>query len=86
MVTGKQNTPNFLKNDYFLPLIHTRTCAYQGVRNVYFSENFALLSCKDHILRFTLCLITNVLYLFETIVCWDHLKSAGKLDVVIIAE
>ena len=32
---------NFPKNYYFLPLIRTRKCEYQGVRNVNFSENFA---------------------------------------------
>ena len=34
-------TQNFLKTNVSYPLIHTRTCAYQGVRNVSFSENFA---------------------------------------------
>ena len=29
------------KLTFLYPLIHTRTCAYQGVRNVSFSENFA---------------------------------------------
>ena len=31
----------FRKANISKPLIHTRTCAYQGVRNVSFSENFA---------------------------------------------
>ena len=31
----------FPKNNMSYPLIRTRTCAYQGVRNVSFSENFA---------------------------------------------
>ena len=31
----------FEKTNISYPLIHTRTCAYQGVRNVSFSENFA---------------------------------------------
>ena len=35
----KQAKPNFPKNDISYPLIRTRTCAYQGVRNVCFSEN-----------------------------------------------
>ena len=34
-------TQNFPKNWHFLPPIRTRTCAYQGIRNVSFSENFA---------------------------------------------
>ena len=35
-VKRKQSTPNFPKNEHFL-----RTYAYQGIRNVYFSENLA---------------------------------------------
>ena len=31
------------KNKTFCPLIRTRTCAYQGVGNVSFSENFTYL-------------------------------------------
>ena len=31
----------FRKTNISNPLIRTRTCAYQGVRNVSFSENFA---------------------------------------------
>ena len=31
----------FRKTNISYPLIHTRACAYQGVRNVSFSENFA---------------------------------------------
>ena len=31
----------FQKTNISEPLIRTRTCAYQGVRNVSFSENFA---------------------------------------------
>ena len=31
----------FRKTNTFYPLIPTRTCAYHGVRNVSFSENFA---------------------------------------------
>ena len=31
----------FRKTNVSNPLIRTRTCAYQGVRNVSFSENFA---------------------------------------------
>ena len=39
----------------FFPLISTRTCAYQGVRNVSFSENFAYvlneLSLTDFVIQ-----------------------------------
>ena len=31
----------FQKNNYFLPPERTRTCAHQGVRNVFFLENLA---------------------------------------------
>ena len=31
----------FRKTNFSYPLIRTRTCAYQGVRNVRFSENLA---------------------------------------------
>ena len=34
-------TQNFPKTNISNLLIHTRTCAYQGVRNVSFSEDFA---------------------------------------------
>ena len=34
-------TQNFPKTSISYPLIRTHTCAYQGVRNVSFSENFA---------------------------------------------
>ena len=37
----KQSTPNLPKKKHFLTLIRTRTCAYQGVRNVRFLENMA---------------------------------------------
>ena len=32
----KTSMPNFPKNEHFLPLIRTRRCAYQGLRNVVF--------------------------------------------------
>ena len=35
------SSQNFLKNSYSYPLIRTRTCTYQSVRNISFSENFA---------------------------------------------
>ena len=34
-------TQSFPKTNIFYPLIRTRTCPYQGIRNVSFSENFA---------------------------------------------
>ena len=47
-VSRKQSTPNFPKNEHFLPLIRTRTCAYQGVRNVSFLENLACFNFLKH--------------------------------------
>ena len=39
----------FRKTNISNPLIRTHTCAYQGIRNVSFSENFAyILNPEDH--------------------------------------
>ena len=43
----RQSTPNFPKNEHFLPP-DTHTCAYQGVRNVRFSENLACFVFLKH--------------------------------------
>ena len=40
-VTRKQSSPNFPKNEYFLPLVRTHRYAYKRVRNVRFLENLA---------------------------------------------
>ena len=40
-VTREQNTQIFRKTNISYPLIGTHMCAYQGVRNVRFSENLA---------------------------------------------
>ena len=40
-VLRKQRAPNFRKTSISYSLIRTRTCAYQGVRDVRFSENLA---------------------------------------------
>ena len=50
-VSRKQNTPNFLKNENFLLLIRIHTCAYQGVRNVCFSENLLCFVFLKHSFR-----------------------------------
>ena len=47
-VSRKQSTPNFPKNDYFLPTDSTPTCAYQGVRKIRFSENLACFVFLKH--------------------------------------
>ena len=36
------------KTNIFPPLMRTRTCAYQGVRNVRFSENLACFIFLEH--------------------------------------
>ena len=38
-LVSTENVPK--KTNIFSPLIRTHTCAYQGVRNICFSENFA---------------------------------------------
>ena len=61
-VTRKQSTPNFRKINISYPLICTRTCAYQEVRNVCFSENLACLVFLYHPFRDSpFCLITDKL-------------------------
>ena len=40
-ITHFVRTQNFRKTNISYPLMRTRTCVYQGVRNVSFSENFA---------------------------------------------
>ena len=47
-VTRKQSTPNFQKNEHFYPLIRTRACAYQGVRNAAFRKIWRALFSYYH--------------------------------------
>ena len=48
-VSRKQSTTNFPKKTNIpYPLIRTCTCAYHGVRNVYFSENLAYFVFLGH--------------------------------------
>ena len=45
----------FRKTNISYPLLNTRACACQGVRNVFFSENFtSFVFFKTSVLRFTL--------------------------------
>ena len=58
----KKNKPRqiFRKTNISYPLIRTRTCAYQGVRNVRFSENLAYFVFLKHpFLGSPFCLITD---------------------------
>ena len=47
-VSRKQSAPNFPKTDISYPLTRTRTCEYQGVRNVRFSKNLAYFASLKH--------------------------------------
>ena len=48
-ISRKQRTPNFSKNEHFLPSdTHTHVFAYQGVRNVRLSENLAWFILLKH--------------------------------------
>ena len=61
-ISGKTNISHHLirtqKLTFFTPLIRTRTCAYQEVRNVSFPENF------PHVLNES-SLIASTLFLFK---------------------
>ena len=51
-VSRKQSTPNFPKNEHFLPFEHfLRTCAHHGVRNVRFMENLVCFIFLKHPFR-----------------------------------
>ena len=53
---------NFRKTNISYPLIRTRTCAYQGVRNVCFSEILACFAFLKHpFLDSPFCIITDEL-------------------------
>ena len=51
----------FRKTIISYPLMRTRTCTYQGVRNVHFSENLACFVFLKHQLRLTFCLTNDEL-------------------------
>ena len=73
-VSRKQSTPNFPKNEHFLPPV--RTCAYQEVKNVRFSENLACFVFLKHLfLDLPFCLIT---YEFITIMVTVSNSSSFK--------
>ena len=62
VISRKQNTPDFPKNEHLLPLIRTRTYAYQGIRNVRFSENLTCFVFLKHpFWDSPFCLITDKL-------------------------
>ena len=56
----------FRKTNISYPLIRTRTCTYQGVRNVCFSENLACFVFLKHPFRDSpFCLITDDILLIN---------------------
>ena len=71
----------FRKTNISYPLIRTRTCAYQGVRNVRFSENLACFVFLKHpFLDSSFCLITDdVQY---TSMFFRHIKSSRKENLI----
>ena len=61
-----QSTSRFANKEHFLPLIHTRTCAYQGARNVCFPKNvLCFVFLKHPYWDSPFCLITNKLKINE---------------------
>ena len=63
----------FRKTNISNPLIHTRTCVYQGVRNISFSENFTYV-----LNRWSLSL-----QLFFPIACWARCHSICPLQFLL---
>ena len=62
-VSGKQSIPDFLKKKHFLPLMRSRTCAYEWVRNVCFLEDlvyFVFLKQPIWDSSFCLCTVNTV--------------------------
>ena len=59
-VPRKQSTPNFPKNKHYLPPDTQTYVAYQGVRNVDFSENLSCFVFLKHKFWYSpFCLITD---------------------------
>ena len=78
-VTRRQSTPSFPKNDISYPLICTCTCAYQWVRNVRFSENWACFVFLKH-LGFTFALLPSYRrFLFLS--CCNRLLKRAEVSV-----
>ena len=70
-VSRKQSTPNFPKNEHLLPSDTHLMCAYQGVRNVRFLENWRPLFSWNT--RF-------VIGLFALLpMCWSEIFLSHKL-------
>ena len=65
VLQGNKARQIFRKTNISYPLIRTRTCAYQGVRNVHFSENLmCFIFLKHPFWDSPFCLITDDLYSF----------------------
>ena len=81
---------NFQKTNITYPLIRTRTCAYQGVRNVYFSEIFTCTPFLKHpfeIHPFALLLTTLLLVVFRHKSFFSLIsRSLGNGTLVVCAK
>ena len=70
---GNKARQIFRKTNISYPLIRTRTCAYQGVRNVRFSENlmcFIFLKTRFEIRRFVI--LPTISQFFRVALSRDH--------------
>ena len=77
----------FRKTNISYPLIHTRTCAYQGVRKVRFSENLACFVFLKHpFCDSPFCLITDdILYIqnaFLLIIFYLNTRRIGNGTII----
>ena len=73
----------FRKTNFSYPLIRTRTCAYQGVRNVCVSENLtSIVFLKHPFLDLPFCITTDVLFKItlplSLNLCWKRLVHSFK--------
>ena len=83
-VSRKQGTPNFPKNEHFLPAdTRTRTFAYQALRNVRFSENLACFVFLKHLFWvLPFCLITNeLIYSDKTFKLQELIEKDGSVSI-----
>ena len=83
-VSRKQGTPNFPKNEHFLPAdTCTRTFAYQALRNVRFSENLACFVFLKHLFWvLPFCLITSeLIYSDKTFKLQELIEKDGSVSI-----
>ena len=73
-------TQNFRKTDISYPLIRTRTCAHQGVKNVDCSEKFTYVLNKWSLKAFTWKLFSWILWI------WLPLAKLNSVEILKITE